>query len=194
MRAIHLNLASRPYRDYRPLYAVVVVVSLLIAFLMLNNIDTYYRYVRETRTTRDEIAVLEAKIEQERRQAEVAGNQMRGIDLARLSRQTRFVNAQLAERAFSWSELLDRLEGVVPANVRILSIAPTFLDNGMVNLRLTGEARQSDGMIDLLLRLQRSGHFANAFPQTETRGEPGSGFRFAMSVDYRPSIPRPVKK
>ena len=48
MKPIHLNLASRPYRDYRPVYAVVVVLSLLTAFLMLNNIETYYRYIRET--------------------------------------------------------------------------------------------------------------------------------------------------
>ena len=43
MKPIHLNLASRPYRDYRPVYAVVVLLSLATAFLMLNNIETYYR-------------------------------------------------------------------------------------------------------------------------------------------------------
>ncbi len=193
MKPIHLNLASRPYRDYRPLYAVVVVASLVIAFLMLNNIDTYYRYVRETRSTRNDIATLEAQIEQERRRAEVSANQMRGIDLARLSRQTQFVNAQLAERAFSWSELLDRLEGVVPGAVRILSVSPTFLDNGLVNLGLTGEAKEADGMTAFITRLQRSPHFANAFPQSEARGQ-ASGFHFTMNVDYRPSIPRAVKK
>ena len=31
VKPIHLNLASRPYRDYRPVYAVVVLMSLLIA-------------------------------------------------------------------------------------------------------------------------------------------------------------------
>ena len=35
MKPIHLNLARRPYRDYRPVYAVVVLASLLAAFLML---------------------------------------------------------------------------------------------------------------------------------------------------------------
>lgn len=193
MKPIHLNLAARPYRDHRPLYAVVVVVSLLIAFLMLNNIDTYYRYVRETRTTRSDIAALEAEMEQERRRAEVSAAQMRQIDLPRLSQQTKFVNAQLAERAFSWSELLDRLEGVVPADVRILSVAPSFLDNGLVKLSLTGEAKTSDGMTAMLVRLQRSQHFANAFPESEQR-DPAAGYRFSMTVDFRPSIARVVKR
>ena len=72
MKPLHLNLASRPYRDYRPLYAVVVVSSILVAFMMLNNIDTYYRYVRETRTTRDKIAQIESQAATEKRRAETA--------------------------------------------------------------------------------------------------------------------------
>ena len=190
MRPLHLNLASKPYRDYRPVYAVVVVASLLIAFLMLNNIDTYYRYVRETRSTRNDIARIEAQIEQERRLTDVATNQMRGVDLQKLSRQTRFINAQLAERAFSWSELLARLEEVVPSDVRILSVAPTFNENGLVTLRMSGEAKESDGMTALINRFQRHPSFENPFPASETHD--ATGFRFGMSVDYKPSIPRPV--
>ena len=62
MKPLHLNLASRPYRDYRPLYAVVVIMSLLTAFLMLRNIDTFYRYKRETKTTAEDIQRIEATI------------------------------------------------------------------------------------------------------------------------------------
>ena len=190
MRPLHLNLASRPYRDYRPLYAVVVLVSVLIAFLALNNFDALYRYRRETRTTRTDIARIEAQIEQERRLTEVATNQIRGIDLQRLGRQTRFINAQLAERAFSWSELLARLEEAVPADVRIMSVAPIFNENGLVTLRLQGEAKESDGMTALITRFQRHPSFENPFPDSETHD--AAGFKFGMSVDYKPSIPRPV--
>ena len=43
MKPLHLNLASRPYRDYRPVYATVVVMSLVTAFLMLYPVETGYR-------------------------------------------------------------------------------------------------------------------------------------------------------
>ena len=109
MKPLHLNLASRPYRDYRPVYAVVVAVSLVIAFLMLQNIDTYYRYVSETKSTRTKIAELEAEAAKEQRLAIVTDERMRSLDVASLATQTRFINSQIAERAFSWSELLDRL-------------------------------------------------------------------------------------
>jgi hypothetical protein len=192
LKPIHLNLASRPFRDYRPLYAVVVVVSLLIAFLMLNNFDTYYRYRRETTTTRNEIARIQAQAAQERRRAEVAHNQVATIDLTTLDRQAKFVNAQLAERAFSWSELLDRLEATLPRNVRVTSIAPTFADNGMVQLTLQAEAKTTDGMLETITRFQSSPHFATPFPSTEQNT--GEVFRFGLNVDYKPSIPRVVKR
>jgi hypothetical protein len=193
LKPIHLNLAARPYRDYKPVYAVVVVASLLIAFMMLNNIDTYYRYVRDTRNTRDEIAAIDAQVRQEKSRSEVATRQIGTIDLNALSKQSRFVNAQLAERAFSWSELLDRLESVLPANVRITNVAPQFADNGLVHLNLSCEGKMPDSMLSTITRFQRDAHFANPFPTGQDAMQ-GGGFHFLIGVDYRPTIARVVSK
>jgi hypothetical protein len=76
VKPIHLNLAARPYRDYRPVYAAVVALSLLTAFLMLNNVETYYRYVRETKSARaDRRDQAQTRTEQQKEQtaASVAG-------------------------------------------------------------------------------------------------------------------------
>jgi hypothetical protein len=194
LKPIHLNLAARPYRDYKPVYAVVVVASLLIAFLMLNNIDTYYRYVRDTRNTRNEIAAIDAQTRQEKNRAEVATRQIGTMDLNTLSKQSKFVNAQLAERAFSWSELLDRLEGVLPANVRITNVSPQFAENGLVHLNLTCEGKMPDSMLSTINRFQKDQHFANPFPTGQEAMPAGAGFRFLVGVDYRPTIARVVSK
>ena len=192
MKPLHLNLASSPYRDYRPVYAVVVVTSLIVAFMMLNNFDTWYRYQRDTKTTRTDIEKYENQIEQERRRAEVANRQLKTIDLNALGKQTKFVNAQLAERAFSWSELLDRLEATMPNDVRIISISPTFSPDGQVHLNLTCEAKSTDGMVTTINRFQMNPSFAGPFPTNEENT--GSGFRFGLGVDYKPSVARLVSK
>ena len=192
MKTLHLNLASRPYRDYRPLYAVVVATSLLIAFLMLNNVDTYYRYVRDTRKTRDEIARVEAQREQELRRAEAATNQIKTIDLVSLGKETKFVNTQLAERAFSWSELLDRLEAVLPSTIRITSVSPTFSADGLVHLNLMCEGKSPDSMLATISRMQKDPGFANPFPTSQDNT--GTGYRFGIGVDYKPTIARVVAK
>ena len=192
MKPIHLNLAAKPYRDYRPVYAVVVVMSILVAFLMLNNIETYVRYVRDTRTTRDEVALIEAQIRQERARTEVVTKETSTIDLVTLSKESRFVNAQLAQRAFSWSELLDRLEVVVPGNVRITAVSPQFSDTGLVHLNIKFEGKSADSMLNTLARFQRDVNFASPFPTTQDIS--GAGYRFVIGVDYKPAVPRVVFK
>jgi Tfp pilus assembly protein PilN len=193
VKSLHLNLASRPYRDYKPVYAVVVATSLLIAFLMLNNVDTYYRYVSETQTTRSKIAQLDAETQSEHRRAATADAQLRNVDVVALDSETKFINARLAERAFSWSELLDRLERVLPADVRIRNITPTFQKTGLVHLELTCEAKKPDGMLQTLNGLVGDKNFADPFPHNEATVTADT-YSFTIGVDYKPSVARVVEK
>lgn len=192
MKPLHLNLASNPYRDYRPVYAVVVVVSLLIAFLMLQNIDTYYRYVSETKSTRARIGELESEAAKEQRVAQSIDERMRSLDVTSLATQTRFINAQIAERAFSWSELLDRLERVMPGDVRITSIQPSFLTNGFVHLEIMCDAKTAEGLVETINQFNGAQQFSGPFPHGETRT--AAGYQFGLGVDYKPSIARVVAK
>jgi Tfp pilus assembly protein PilN len=203
LKPLHLNLASRPYRDYKPLYAVVVVTSIAIALLMLNNVDTYYRYVTETQTTRATIAKLERQAADEHNRAMAADNQLRGFDLVALDNETRFINARLAERAFSWSELLDRLEDVIPQGVRIRNISPSFSKTATVHLEMACESKSASGMLDSLTALQRDPQFMNPFPHNETANDAAAGtggttpaapgaalYTFSIGVDFKPTIAR----
>lgn len=188
MRPLHLNLASRPYRDYRPLYAVVVVVSLAIFFLMLNNAETGYRYLRDTKTTRAHIDTIEHQADLEERTTRELDQRLRAVNVRLLAAQTQFANARLAERAFSWSELLDRLERVLPDDVRIESVAPSFAKNGMVHLSLACFGKNGQSMVHTIDRLNRDPYFSNPFPNAEEHTP--EGYRFGLAVDYRPSIAR----
>jgi hypothetical protein len=192
VKTIHLNLASRPYRDYRPVYAVVVVTSLLIAYMMLNNIDTFYHYRKSTSTTRADIERFDAQADQEYRRAEAVDGQLKSLNLAALDGQTRFINSQLAQRSFSWSELLDHLENVVTDDVRIISINPVFDPTGIVHLQLNCEGKTPDSLVKMLTRFNGEGTFSNPFPSVESAQDKG-GFLFALSVDYKPSSAKVVR-
>ena len=209
MKPLHLNLASRPYRDYKPLYAVVVVASIAIALLMLNNVDTYVRYMTGTEATRATIAKLERQAADEHNRTLAADNQLRTFDLVALDNETRFINARLAERAFSWSELLDRLEDVMPREVRIRSISPSFSKTAAVHLALACESKTSSGMLDTLTALQHDPQFKDPFPSVETTNDagvaaaaagapPGTGapapYTFNISVDFKPTIARTAER
>ena len=191
MKPIHLNLASRPFRDYRPVYAAVVLMALLTAFLALNNVDTFLRYRSETKTTRANIASLETQIAAEKSRTNALSQRLKGVDLKLLASQTEFANAQLAERAFSWSELLDRLERVLPNNVRLHTVTPSFDKDGLVHLAMTCVTKSGDGMTTTINRFNGDQHFANAFPTSETQVL--NEYQFTLGVDYRPSIARRVE-
>jgi Tfp pilus assembly protein PilN len=167
------------------------VTSIHIAVLLLYNIETGYRYVRETRTTRDKIAQIESQIDAENLRADDANQRLRGVNVKQLAEQAQFANARLAERAFSWSELLDRLERVLPDDVRIESIAPAFGKTGIVHLAMQVLSKSGDGMTRTIDRLNHDPHFANPIPTSEERTD--TGWRFGIGVDYRPSIARPVE-
>jgi type IV pilus assembly protein PilN len=190
VKPIHLNLASRPYRDYRPVYAVVVGMSLLAAFLMLNNVETYFRYIRETQSTRAKIETVEAQARSERERADIAQRRIKNLDLALLDRQTRFINAKLAERAFSWSTLLDELESVVADDVRLVSVAPTFGENGEINLDMSFQAKTGDGMLSTIRRMQNDPQFRDPFPRVESQME--GGYQFQLTAKYLPPAMQPA--
>jgi hypothetical protein len=186
VKPIHLNLAARPYRDYRPVYAVVVVMSLLTAFLMLENVETYYRYIHETRSTRAKIATVEAQAAKERELGRQVEQRLGAIDLEHLDAQTKFVNAKLAERAFSWSALLDQLETILTDDVRLNAVTPSFDETGAVKLGLDFESKSSEGLIETINRLNADSHFENPFPNTEAT-DPATGvYRFGLTVTYHP--------
>lgn len=194
MKPIHLNLASRPYRDYRPVYAAVVALSLLTAFLLLNNVETYYRYARETQSTRAKIASLEAQAQKERELQQIAERRVANLNLARLDAQTTFVNAKLQERAFSWSVLLDQLESILADDVRLISVSPSFGADGPVELSLEFESKSRDGLMKTLERMYANPQFHDPFPSVESSDEAGI-FHFTMTVNYAPERnPLPAAK
>ena len=189
MKPIHLNLAARPYRDYRPVYAAVVVLSLLTAFLMLNNIETYARYVHETKATRAKIAQIEEQSRVEDQKAETSRQRVKGLDLAYLDSQTRFINSKLTERAFSWSRLLDELESILADDVRLVSVAPTFTPEGPVGLVMQFEAKSGNGMITTINRMNLDPRFSDVFPGNEEARDDGS-YSFSLKAKYQAGAPR----
>src|SRR5437763_13972952 len=169
VKPIHLNLAARPFRDYRPVYAAVVLMALLTAFLALNNVDTFLRYRTETKTTRANIAKLEQQIADEKRRTDTLAQRLRGVDSKTLVLQTEFANAQLAERAFSWSELLDRLERVLPQDVRRQAPDAPHSRSEVRRLAMACITRTGDGLTATIIRCIGVPHLANPFPTTHTR-------------------------
>lgn len=183
MKALHVNLASRPYRDTRAFTVAVVALSAITLLLMINNIWTAVDYLSGTENVRAEIAALEAETAEIRKATTQNRERIESIDRQDVNRRIAYVNSQIAERAFSWSALLDDLERVLPDDVRITQLNPTIGPEG-VQLTLALEAKEQEGIIEFLDRMLADPSFTRAFPLREQVEE--NGIRtFTVQSEYR---------
>lgn len=184
MKPLHLNLAARPYRNDRPFFVGMSVLGVLTAFLLFNNVATAFDYLENTRSTREEIAEIEKAIAAENEKAERSEREIRNVNLQTLNTQTAYINAQIAERAFSWTRLLDALERTVPPDVRLLSLNPAIDEKtGITQLQLECVAKNQNGMVKMLRGLLGDPIFRGAFPRMERREDDGT-YRFSITVEY----------
>ena len=186
MKALHPNLASRPYRDYRPVWTVVAVLGILSAALLVYNLQTAFQYFATTSDTRAEISGLEASIAEERQATSAARAQSARYDSPELRNRAEFVNARIAERAFSWNQLLDDLEAVFPRDVRLVRLSPTVEKTGDVTLNMQCFAKNEDGMVDLIQNMFGSPKFVNPFPANQSTSPEGLR-QFMITTQYRPT-------
>jgi Tfp pilus assembly protein PilN len=185
VKPIRLNLASEPYRDTRGVNLVTAVMVALIAILLVYNVQTAWRYAVTTEQTRDRIAEIQAQTTAERRRAEEVRRGVAQYDLKALARASQTINAQIAERSFSWSALFDRLERVLPDEVRLNSLNPSIAAGSEgVRLDLVGVARSNEAVVEMINAFFVDPHFSRPFPQSE-RNSSGT-VDFSLSVNYLP--------
>ena len=96
---------------------------------------------------------------------------------------------QIGARGFSWSELLDALEDVLPAQVRILSISPTVSHQKGIQLRLQVVAKQLNDFTTFLTKMYESGRFTNIVIQSEKLIPDTRELEYSLSVAYQPRVP-----
>ncbi|HEU5162349.1 MAG TPA: PilN domain-containing protein [Thermoanaerobaculia bacterium] len=192
MRVLHPNLASRPYRDYRPVWAVAALLVVLTGALFAYNLQTAWRYFATTQETRAEIEDLERQIAKERERTATARQALERFDTVALRERSAFVNARIAERTFSWSKMLDDLESVVPDDVRLTRLAPNPTSDGTYSIAMDCLAKTDEGMVNLIQALFASPKFDRPNPTSESVAREGL-FRFSLTVEYQPT-PKGVRK
>lgn len=187
MKALHPNLAARPYRDYRPVWAVVMALGAATLGLLIYNVQTAYRYFGTTEQTRARISRLEEQIATEKAHAHASRQEVERFDTRQLRARSEFVNARIAERAFSWSELLDDLENVFPNDVRMMRLTPQQNFEGRFTIRMEGLAKRQDGMVTLIQNMLKNPKFARPFPDGES-SRPDGQVQFSVTAEYRPTL------
>jgi len=183
-----LNFARRPFRDERPVLAVVAVALVATAVLAVVNVQLYASFHRSMSGTSRQIEDLTARRAAASKSADQARTALNNYRVSSLAQQSRGLIEIIAAHRFSWTGLLARLEAVLPPEVRVTRLTPTFAESGDVSLGLTMIGRGADSVVQTIASLSRDPAFTNIeihAESTQERGVP-EGHAFELVVHYTP--------
>ncbi len=121
-----LNLARRPFLNPRPVVRVTLLLWLVGLAVAGFNVRLYLSHYSGSSENRDRQRDLQTSLERERGEVAALEAELAGYDVEFLNEQAAFLNSKISERSFSWSNLFDRLAEVMPADLRLVTLSPSF--------------------------------------------------------------------
>lgn len=189
---IDINLASRPYEDARQFWirwgTALGVLGLLTLVLLVLDI-TGYVAARHDRAAMAQKRELIADRDRLRAEADRTLN----LPDNRTSRdQSRYLNELIERKAFSWTQVLENLERVMPPRVHLVSISPELDEDNALVLKMTVAGDSWDRAIELERRMEESHRFVETkIVQTRHQdgAQNGDTEAFEMASIYIPEPP-----
>lgn len=186
------NFARRPFRDDRPAYALAAFLFLAGAVLLTINLRMAADYRRQVADTRAEIAGFEARQRSAEAKAQAARAALGSYQLSSLAEESRGLARIVAERRFSWTTLLSRLERTLPADVGLVTLQPQFGADGNSSLEMQLVARRRDAIVRTIEALAKNPAFTHVTLNQETQPEATAAdpIQFSISSGYDPGAAR----
>jgi hypothetical protein len=195
------NYAQRPFRDDRPAYVFAAFLVLAGAVLLTINLRMAADYRRQVADTRAEIAQLEAREHKAEEKAQAARAALGSYQLSALAEESRGLAKIAAERKFSWTSLLARLERTLPSDVGLAHLQPQFDQNGVTTLDMQLFARTRDAIVRTIESLSKSEAFGHVALRQEAQPDAKGTdpIQFQLSCAYEPEggpqpRPRPAER
>lgn len=181
---LDLNLASEPFVNRTPQALLVGALFTAAAALTAWNVTTIVRSVSEAKAVEGQLASLKSEEERLKREGEALQQRLDRVDVRPLQLRAAAANEVLAEKALSWSLLLDRLEELLPWDAALRSVDASVGSAG-VKLTMRVRARDQEQLLDLLDALEASPCFSEAYPGDEKPLGNGE-FDASVTVDHDP--------
>ena len=172
----------RFYLQWGALLLLLALITVALAGLVVRLHNASRDIARKVAQERSQIA----EIDRERANAEAILNRPENRDVRDKSR---FLNALIARKAFSWTQVFSDLETIVPPRVRIVSIHPEVNNADQLEIHLEAIGDSRDKAIELVRRMEESSTFREAQVRTE-RPESGTapGVQFTIVAQYMPQL------
>jgi Tfp pilus assembly protein PilN len=172
MRRMHLDFVQ-PHARRTALGFVLLVVGAAAVYLILTQ---YLAQQRETIELEGRIADAQRAVRREMPRLRVAGGRV-------LAQEVRVANAVIEHINIPWDRLFRELEAATGADVALLAIQP---DPGTGQIRISGEARKLDAVLEYIRRLEARDGLSNVLLLGhELKDTPSRPVAFTLSAEWR---------
>jgi Tfp pilus assembly protein PilN len=180
---LDLNLAQRPLRNDPAFHAGFGAAAAVVLALMFYNGCATASYLRLTAQGRGQIERAEQTTVAYSTQAQQLKPRLQSRLQPALLREALLIRDLIVQRTFSWTLLFNQLERVVPDDVLLTAVQPK-VDRGIIELSLTGKARNSEAWRRLIDALETADVFHDAYPDNRLLKD--GEIEFRLRVRYRP--------
>ena len=190
---LDINLASQPYEDARQFWirwgSAVALISILTLALIAQTALSWI-YAHKDQETIAKYRALITERDRERTSAEAVLNKPEN----RTTRdRSRFLNELIERKAFSWTQVFQDLERIMPARLHVVSMHPELDDENQLQIKLTVAGESRDRALELVRHMEESTRFRQpritAENQQTERGIAGDNVEFNISAVYVPAAP-----
>jgi|HubBroStandDraft_5_1064220.scaffolds.fasta_scaffold02175_4 type IV pilus assembly protein PilN len=180
---VEINLATQPYEDARRfwfrwgggLVALAIVTLGLIYFTLLGWV-----------TANKDKALIAQNLHQiaDRDGQKAAAQAMMNLPQNSVTRdRSQFLNALFYRKSFSWTQVFEEMERVMPPRLHVVSIQPEFAPDNELAIKLVVAGDSRDRALELVRKMEESQHFQQTQIEQET-AESGSGASAGDTVKF----------
>lgn len=188
---LRTNLSTRPFYNDRPVrLGIAVAVIAMAGFTLFNGARLMTLNQRNSELAARADAA-ESRTRELRARAETVRKTLAQEDVTVVQGAAREANLLIARRAFSWTDLFNRFEETLPADVRIASVEPQQDEIGRMLVAITVEARRVEDLDEFIERLEQTGAFHGVLSRQETADESGT-LLSAIQGYYTPTVAVPA--
>ena len=189
---LNINLASQRYEDVRSFYvrwgtaiALAAALALVLAFLAWKN----YSDASDSTVRIKKLQQSIAGLQRERAEAEAISNRPENHDVMA---QKNFWNRQIIRRSFSWTQLFNDLQRIMPARAYVSTVRPEITPDHRLKLAMEILGDKHDNALELLQRMEKSERFRGAklLSDRSTKDQKTGAILYQLEIEtyYTPAV------
>jgi hypothetical protein len=199
MKALELNLASRPFRNNTPIWTAQGVLLAGVIAYSVWNAHAAMTATRNLEALQADLGSVERQLEELDKREDDAVKGIRVFDAKTMKVQADKANDIILRRGLSWTRLFNTLETVVPYEVRMTTVRPVYgtgqsvaggprgeLFEGTVPVDVEGRAQSFESFLELERALIVDPHFAGVEPIRSESPVGSSEVSFQLRFLYDP--------